>query len=151
MIATFVICFKKRFFLHLVNQVSIHCQEFLQISPVRCSLFYQWFMKNCSNLWIYHQLHKTKGEAIIVRKNIPKFNKEKGQIDLLNVFSKKTAKPIQSFCTGLFLVNLEHFQYINLVFLLFILNMNFFIANCLETFVQAFFRNNSHKFQADGQ
>ena len=103
-------------------------------------------MKNCSNLWIYHQLHKTKGEAIIVRKNIPKFNKEKGQIDLLNVFSKKTAKPIQSFCTGLFLVNLEHFQYINLVFLLFILNMNFFIVNCLETFVQAFFRNNSHRW-----
>lgn len=108
-------------------------------------------MKNCSNLGIYHQLHKAKGEAIIVRKNIPKFNKEKGHIDLLNLFSKKTAKPIQSFCPGLFLVNLEHIQYINVVFLLFILNMNFFIANCLETFVQAFCRNNSHKFQADSQ
>lgn len=102
-------------------------------------------MKNCSNLGIYHQLHKAKGEAIIVRKNIPKFNKEKGHIDLLNLFSKKTAKPIQSFCPGLFLVNLEHFQYINVVFLLFILN------NLLETFVQAFCRNNSHKFQADSQ
>ena len=56
----------------------------------------------------------------------------------------KTAKPSQSFCPGLFLVNLEHFHYINQVCLLLILNMNLFVGNCLETAVQAFFRNNSH-------